>query len=191
MNFKIGKVMNLKKVLKQVEDFINEDIRKSSSLLEDIGDFAVKRIQAETRLGKNLNRSQNTTSARKQPDLSEATKNFRERLAAGKVKITHPWWFKPDRSFFKPTKSNLTATGQMLDSLEGKVTRSKGEVVVVPTGTRDSGLQNDNTIKTNVGVAKELASQGRTFLGLDKLGMQRIRKLILDEVRRMKRKRGF
>jgi hypothetical protein len=184
------KVLNIKQVLKKIEDLLEKDVI-SKELLSDISDFSVQRVQAETRKGNDLTGSSDIASAKKQPDLSQATKNFRRRLLKGTVRETHSWWFDPDPTFAKSDKSNLTATGQLLESLRGRITSSKGEVVVSPTGSRDSKRQNDNSIKTNVALAKDLASRGRTFLGLDKLGIKRIRKMILDEIRRFKKRRGF
>lgn len=184
------RILNLKKVMDRLKSLFDEDLR-NSELLTGISDFAVLRIQAETRKGNDLSRSESITGAVKQPPLSPAYERFRKNLADGKVSPDHPWWFDPDSTFMRPEKSNLTATGQMLDSLKGKVSKADAEIIISPTGARDSNRQNDTAIKTNIALTKDLASRGRTYLGLDKLGVQRIRKMILDEVRRFKRRRGF
>ena len=44
-------------------------------------------------------------------------------------------------SLTRPTKSNLTRTGQMLASMKGRYV-SRGTIVIEPTGSRDDGLTN-------------------------------------------------
>jgi hypothetical protein len=77
----------------------------------------------------------------------------------------------------RPRKSHLTLTGQLLESLDYDIDRSKGEVVVKPTGKRDDG-------KTNVEVTEDLATRGRTYLGLDNKGIDRVRQLVIRELNR-------
>lgn len=178
-------VINLDKVLKEIEDLLNEDIR-NSKLMQEIGDFAKLRIQAETRRGNDLTQGLNV----KQPMLSAFTVKVRSFVAQGKIRPGSKYYFKPDGTFFHPSMSNLTASGQMLESLQSKVLKT-GEVIVEPTGIRDDYGGVDSEIKTNKDLANDLASRGRTFLGLDEKGIKRIKKMILDEVRRFKRRRGF
>lgn len=184
MAFKV-KILNIDKVLNKIEELFDKDVR-NKELMEEIGDFSVTRIQAETRLGNDLTKQTKS----KQPRLADSTIRIRKLVEAGKIKPGNRFYFKPDGTFFQPTKSNLTATGQMLESLDGRVTRV-GEVVVEPTGSRDGSLQVDSEFKTNKALARDLADRGRVFLGLDAKGVKRIKKLILDEVRRFKRRRGF
>lgn len=183
MSFKV-KILNIDSVIKKIESLISEDIL-NNGLLEDIKDFSVLRIQAETRKGNDL------VDGGKQADLSPGYIRIREKVANGDWDVTRYGRFIPDPDFMSPRRSNLTATGQMLDSLDGKITKSDGTIVVTPTGSRDPSLQYDNTFKTNVALAKDLASRGRKFLGLDKTGVIRIKKMVLDEIRRLKKKRGF
>jgi hypothetical protein len=184
MGFKV-KILNMDAVLKKIEDLLDNDVR-NKELMTDIGDFSKLRIQAETRLGKDITGK----SVGKQRDLLPPTIRIRRAVKEGKIKPGNKFYFKPDGTFFQPSKSNLTATGQMLESLDGRVTK-KGEVVVEPTGTRDASLQFDSGFKTNKALAKDLADRGRVFIGMDVKGIKRIKKLILDEVRRFKRRRGF
>lgn len=179
-NFKV-KILNINAVLSKVQKVFTEDIY-DSKLLENIKDFTILRVQAETRKGKSL--PDDST----QKPLTQGTIRIREAVQKGKIKSDSDYYFKPDPTFFKPKKSNLTASGQMLDSLTGKITKSDGTIVVTPSGSRTG---NNTDIKTNVALAKDLASRGRRFLGLDTTGVKRVRKLVLDEIRRFKRKRGL
>jgi hypothetical protein len=183
LKFKV-KILNIDSVLKKIENLVTNDLY-DSSLLQDIQDFSILRIQAETRKGKSL-----PYDANQQP-LANSTVNIRTQISKGKIKPDNPDWFKPDPTFFKPKKSNLTSTGQMLESLKGSITKSDGTIVVKPTGSRDPSLSNSKEFTTNISLAKDLALRGRKFLGLDALSVKRIRKMVLDEIRRLKKKRNL
>lgn len=163
------RVKGLSNVFKSIERIFEKSTQRAE-FLEQIKDFAVLRIQAETRKGKDLSRD-----GAEQPDLSPGYIRMRERFEeTGEVKV--------DRTFFKTDKSNLTLTGQLLESLNGLVKPRARTVEVFVEGRRDDG-------QTNAAVANDLASRGRTFLGLDKKGVTRIRKMVLDEIRRQIRLR--
>ena len=184
MSFKV-KILNIDSVLKQIEELFVKDVLNKQTF-EEIKDFSVLRIQAETRKGNDL------TTGGKQKALSEVTKSFRKDLVGAEINTeTDSWWFDPDPVFFKPSKSNLTATGQMLESLRGRVSNLYGTITISPTGTRNPKRQNNNEIKTNAELAKDLGYRGRKFLGLDDIGIRRIRKMILDKIRRFKKSRNF
>lgn len=188
---------------------IYEDLTTQAEELDKIGKFTRDRIVAETRKGKDL-----TNNGAKQPELSEgyiawrrslgarfkATDRAANAIAEGRdvsrsdlkkiSKITHRTP-TPDSTFFKPAKSNLTLTGQLLNSIEYTVKVSERKIIIEPTGSRDDG-------KTNKQVAEELATRstglaprGRKFLGLDERGFQRIRNLIVEAIRRLALKKGL
>lgn len=179
------KLKNLDKVLKNIQDVFDRDLVRQG-MLEKIRDFAVLRIQAETRKGKDLSRD-----GKEQDPLSDNTISIRRAVASGKRGPDKYGGFIPDKTFFRVTKSNLTSTGQLLDSLEGDVDRENIQITIGPSGSRDASLQYDNKIRTNIELAKDLAKRGRTFLGLDSTGVVRIKKMVLDEIRRIVVNRGF
>lgn len=89
-------------------------------------------IQRRTRLGSGVDQ----TGAPKTPlaDLASSTKLSRQRKkTAGLLS---------DKT--SPNKSNLTETGQMLDSLKGS--SRKGEIIVEPTGDRNKKLSAIHTL---------------------------------------------
>lgn len=184
MSFKV-RVLNLDKVLGKIEDLLMKDAI-NQSLTDDITNFVTTRVVAETRKGRDLSQD-----GKSQPSLKGSTIAIRARNASGKTKTTSPTYFKPDKTFFRIDFSNLTATGQMLESIKGRFVKSTREIIVEPTGNRDPSLQNNSEFKTNKALAKDLASRGRTFLGLDRVGIQRVRKLILEEIIKFKKRRGF
>jgi len=163
------KITGLAQTLKLIRELFAGSAERKE-MLDEILDFVVRRVRAETRKGKDLSRDGET-----QPPLSTKYIAARERMTAnGSVKV--------DKTFFSPKRSNLTLTGQMLDSLSGLVKSKARSVEVFVEGRRDDGL-------TNQAVAKDLKSMGRTFLGLDEKGRGRIRKIVLDEIRRQIRLR--
>jgi hypothetical protein len=167
------RVKNLKSVFNAVQA-IFEDSIKSQGFLDGVKDFAVLRIQAETRKGNDLKEE------RKQPALSPNYIKWRKKLAKG----LSGSGISVDPEFFVAGKSNLTLSGEMLNSLTGSVIKSKNEIEVKVTGRRSDG-------ETNSSVAKDLASRGRFFLGLDEKGIQYIRKQAVDLIRRVIRRKGF
>lgn len=163
------KINNLKTVFEGIKKIFKESIERKDKL-DQIKEFVVKRIQAETRKGFDLSRD-----GAPQPDLSDGYVRMRERFQeTGEIDL--------DRKFFRPEKSNLTLTGQLLSSLNGTVSEKNRTIEVFVEGSRNDGT-------TNSKVAKDLADRGRTFLGLDEKGVTRIRKMVLDEIRKQIRLR--
>jgi len=181
---------------------IYEDLTTQRDELDKIAKFARDRIVAETRKGYDL-----TRNGEKQPELSEPYIAYRRRLSrrfkeTGKqvgaglsveqamrnqaIDSKRGPTPTPDSTFFKPAKSNLTLTGQLLNSIDYKVGHEGKTIIIEPTGVRDDGL-------TNKQVAESLASRKtkRKFLGLDERGFQRIRNLIVEAIRRLALKKGL
>jgi len=180
---------------------IYDDLTTQREELDKIGKFARDRIVAETRKGNDL-----TNNGAKQPELSEAYIAWRRGVVSARkieagvhktgdfakaARISGQNKIQPDSTFFKPAKSNLTLTGQLLESIEYTVKAEDKTIIIEPTGSRDDG-------KTNKEVAEELARRktrlapnGRKFLGLDDRGFQRIRNLIVEAIRRLALKKGL
>lgn len=66
-----------------------------------------------------------------------------------------------------PNKSNITLTGQLLDSID-VIRKKDGEIVIGPTGTRSGSSL------TNKKLAGYLADQGRPFMFVSRLEYQQI-----------------
>lgn len=165
-----ARIKNLKSVFNAVNRTFEKTV-ESSDLLNNIADFAETRVKQQTRIGKQLPAIDDQGGVAKQPPLSSGYIEFRKRVKEGASKI------KPDSQFFRVRKSNLTLTGQLLESVRGRAIKSKRQIVIEPIGKRDDGL-------TNKQVASDLASRGRSFLGLDQTGIRRIRTLVLQVLRR-------
>lgn len=86
--------------------------------------------------------------------------------------------------FFSPSRSNLTLTGQMLDALKSDIDAVAGQATVYV----DSTSRTDSELN-NAEVAKKVAEEGRPFLGLDRVGRDRIRRMAIAHIRRSLKRR--
>lgn len=167
------------------------DALKTTDYMQKLGDFAAKLIKVRTRLGdgvaqagdhKNplLPLSPNYVDERKA--LQSGANSALESQAGSEAKYQK----KYDRAKYKsnlanigglsattsPTKSNLTRTGQLLDSMSAKGA-TKTTVRVGPDGTRDDG-------KSNADIG-EYVSKKRPFNNLSEIESGRVKdKIRLD-----------
>ena len=145
--------------LKDIEKFVN-DIQKTICLsvsrknLTRYGNLAIKRIQARTLKGSGVQQTgQLFGRAKKLKPLSASYKKQRRRNSS---KLS---------SHATPNKSNLTFTGQMLESLKlTKINTRNGSFKIEPKGKR------------NKDVAGFVDEGGRSFLGLTTGDVTAIRK---------------
>jgi hypothetical protein len=152
-------------------------------MFEQIADFMVKRIQAITRTGYSI-------ADKSKVKLKQLSKSYVE-MRKGKVrfrksKAGHTYATATrdekldnvDPNFFRPTKSNLTFTGQMLDDVRYDVYPDQSKIVI----SVDDSNRFDEKL-TNKQVAKHVAANGRPFLGLDQAGLARVSKIIKATIR--------
>ncbi len=172
-----------------------EEIRRSSNM-QKIGEAAKDIIKKRTRLGygveatgeervalKPLSREGDPSYVdyRKNLGATKKAKFKASQLKAGEnVKLS-----KKDKKrassnssvrlsdATSPTKSNLTLTGQMLDSLTARA--SEGSVSIKASGSRNDG-------KTNEDVAGYAEDGGRRFLDLAKGDLNQLRVLLSNIV---------
>lgn len=168
------RLKNMDPIIKAIRELYS-DIAHQESSLDGIGKFVRDRIVAETRKGNDL-----TKGGIKQPPLSEGYIQKRYKLKSG-----------VDKTFFRPSLSNLTLSGQLLDSIEYKITVSQSKIVISPTGVRDDGMRNEALAQELADRSTRLAPRGRHFLGLDDRGYKRIRAKIIEAIRRMAEKKGL
>lgn len=165
------------KVLKRIEKILGDDLSKT--VVPKVADMSLTRIQAETRKGNSL------VTESKMKAFQERTKYIRRALSK---KPVEDGGFRPG-AFFRWNKSNLSQTGQLLDSLKADIKKNK--ITIEPTGSRDPNLNGRDEFSTNKELARDLAERGFVFLGLDGRGVKRIKQMIIDEIRRLRIKAGF
>lgn len=139
----------LDKIIKRLNSSVADVIDKKS--MTAVGKFAVTLIVKRTRLGYGVNDSLGQRSKLRplSPGYIKQRKNF------------------PDlNQLTRPSKSNLTRTGQMLESMTSTV-KSKGSVVIAPTGIRDDG-------QSNMDIARYNAERGRIFNNVSELEFKQL-----------------
>jgi hypothetical protein len=174
------RVENLDKTFDSLEVVFDSQAGRKD-FLDEIGKFLSDRIVRETRSGKDL------VNSRRQPGLSPGYVGYRHRLANGTAtnrSRSGPSVVRPDGRFFRPSFSNLTLTGQLLRSVGFRSRPRLKQIEIFVSGSRNDG-------KTNSQVLRSLARRGREFLGVDDKGILRVRRMIIDKIRREFRKKGF
>lgn len=121
---------------KNIEKTFDKVVR-SQQMKNEIGQFTVGRIQAEARRARPLNKQ------RAFPNLKDSTVNIRESRA--NFNTTHPT--------FKPSRSNLTFTGQLIDAIvyglldKGRIQIEVADTFRDPVITASGDLEGGNTNK--------------------------------------------
>lgn len=106
---------------------ITKTVREAADkvAMTKLADFATTLIVKRTRLGYGV-------------DRQFGNKDRLEKLSDKYIKVRKK---SKLNALTRPTKSNLTRTGQMLASMKGKF-KGRGLIVIEPTGSRDDGLTN-------------------------------------------------
>lgn len=161
----------------------------NDSLYVEIVEFSVERIKQRARLGK---RMVDNAGEEDLPELSENYRKYKRDITPG-ARGTDPTFFRPSNS-----RSNLTLTGQLLDSLKGKILKrgpDVGKIELEFSGARKSRRDGETeTKKTNQAVYKDLLDRNPKYdvLALNKKAIERIQNLCLtrlrQELRRLKLK---
>jgi hypothetical protein len=157
-----------------------EKVIRNKELLNDIGETIITDIKFQTRRGNSI------------PGKS-------------KLKPLTSKWIEKRRSIdeaqntgqaFSPRRSNLTASGQLLESLKHKIVGA-GKVIVDATGsripyfytTKRKGIQQRKKKHepTNEELAEYVAEQGRPFLGIRDAIRDRIKRQVVAFIRRSSR----
>ena len=151
-----------------------EKVARNNAMRKDIGDFVTGRIQLQARRGKPLN----DTGAF--PPLKDSTKAIRESLASKNP--THPT--------FNVNRSNLTFSGQLIDSIVYEL--GKTVITIFVENTRRFpiiGQDKESNNKRNKEVDRELRKRGfflYTAKGIDSEPkvIKRINNIVKKFVRR-------
>lgn len=139
----------LNKIIKKLEKQLDVSIAKKE--MQALGEFTLSIIVKRTRLGYGV--KTNLGAKKRLLPLSDRYKKFRRT-------------FTNLSDTTAPSKSNLTLTGQMLESMSVERVEP-GSLVIRPTG---SGRGRPSNIK----IAQYQAEQGRIFNNLSKLEYQQV-----------------
>ena len=163
------KIKNIDGVVNNIKE-VFEETKKSRFMQLKIGQFVVARNKQFARGGKSLANNKNPV---KLPDLKESSKRIRRQIAKEFPGLV-------DGKHFKPDVSNVTLTGQLLESLTFKV--ENNDIVVFFKGNRKKISSDD--LATNDAVYDNLVKLGFGFVGLDEKGQKRVKRIVIDELRR-------
>lgn len=144
-------------------------------LLEPVADIAIKDIQRNTKATRGFNKSGDRD---KLPGISEEWIERRKKLSGTNATT----------GVYSPRRSNLSFTGQLLDSLKAKFRGRK--ITIEPTGTRTpyKNLKGGQSSPVeNKIVAKGLQDMGFIFLGVDEKTTKKIKTEITRFIRRLLR----
>lgn len=188
-------VRGLNEFLKNLKDAVSHF---DNAFFLELGEYASKRIVMMARSGKRMANGEATRLKPLSPEYIE----FREKFMTGektgakrtqkkakkatKAKVVDPAFFKPDRS-------NLTFTGQYLESIRvTKIDRASRTLTIEPDDTpRKKGprfIKSSGEV-TNKEIAEYQAKQGRNIFGMDKQGVQVMKTKVLNEIRKQLRKK--
>jgi hypothetical protein len=140
----------------------------SKEVMQEVGNEAVRLIGQQAKLGKDYK------SGNKFKSLSSSYIQKRQKNASDLHKRT------------RPRKSNVTATGQMIDSLKVSKVMEKSVDVSCSGSRYESAF--DNGKLSNAEVAYYVEKAGRHFLGLSDKSKEKIRKFYSRIVRTILRR---
>jgi hypothetical protein len=144
--------VQLKGIMKRFSDGIRSAV--DAYVMKKVGQFSLNLVVKRTRLGYGVDQDGGNKSKLKflSPRYIESRKQFK------KLGLLSPTT--------TPKKSNLTRTGQMIDSLKFRII-NRTTIQISPTGTRDDGEKNTDVAKWN-------ADKGRVFLNISALEFKQI-----------------
>ena len=152
--------VNVGNIEKKIQDQIQKSV--SASLDKQLAQETAEQVKKRTQLGFGVDENG------KQVKLSPLSESYRAQRRGevafytdefGRVRKYTPENPPPLSSKTTPAKSNLTKTGQMLESLTGEV--KNNQILINVKGRRQDGSG-----LTNEEVAEFVESQGRRFLDL-------------------------
>lgn len=150
----------------------------SPDFLRELGDKVTTTIYKRTKSGKGADNG-------KQTSLAPLSKRYVERRQ-GIVRFSTKegrfveFRVKPPKlgKFGAVGRSNLTLTGQLLDSIDYKITKN-GVTIFIPASRRkDSEL-------TNAELAKFVSEQGRSFFELSTDEVGSIQRMVINKLRQL------
>ena len=139
-------------------------------------------VYKRTKAGKGVNGEQNTKLKGLSPEYVDWRKTVAKRKRVGQRS------FQAGK-FFKPAKSNLTFTGQLLESMIIDAGRYNFGVII--PNTKRKRLGKEKKIKTNSEVAGYVEANGREFFALSKGEVRIILKEYEKIIRQIIRKEGL
>lgn len=168
----INNQANIKVLFDKIRSITKESVQPQH--LKPIGDETADIIRRRARLGYGASEMGGSRFSFKR--LSPRYIKFRKSTGAA---------FLSALTYSAP-KSNLTFTGQMLDSLTARV--ENGKVYISPTGQRNDPFSRG---KSNADIARYVAKGGRPFLFLTKPELSQVVRFYRTTFGDLARRKGF
>ena len=158
-------------------------VMRNQQMLEGIAETVVKDIQFQTRRGQSI------PAESKFSPLTRKWINMRKKIEAA----------EGAGQAFSPERSNLTMSGQLLESIKG-IIKGPGKILFTATGERDPYFYKTNSgisqrKKKNEPTNEELAEfvrlQGRPFMGVRPEIVTRIKRDVMAFIRRSSKVLGL
>jgi hypothetical protein len=177
--------VNRGSILRKIQEKLKEveGATQSDLLLGEIGARLLKDTQARARTGKGFTAETVKVFGSPRvslPGLADSTIDSRRTLATT----------NQTPAFYREKKSNLTLTGQLLDSL--KLFIRRGSLIIRPDGARRPYRTKKGAGKgqpTNDKLAEFLEDKGFYFLGVDDKSLNQIKTISIRFIRRLLTKR--
>jgi hypothetical protein len=179
--FKINKKILESTIAKKIAEV--KGALQGRKLLDDVGEQIIKDIKRNTRTGKGFSTSQlngiKNNKRESLPSLEKSTIKARKYYAK----------FNPTTQVYKSGRSNLSFSGQLIDSIAYDV--KKGRVVVSASGKKRRAYR---TLKgkvkntpSNDEIIGYLEKKGFYFLGIDDKTIDKIKTIAKRQIRRLLR----
>lgn len=149
----------------------------STEIMRQVGEFSVERIYSNTKRGRHPNDQGELV---KNKELSPKYIEYRKKYS----KIA-----AQTGDFFSPKRSNLTLTGQLLDSIDMRFIGRRLIEIFIPNTRRKPPVsiserpRKPKPQKTNKEVAISLFLNGRPFMRMDRVGLRTIRNMFQRDLR--------
>jgi len=162
-------------VEKQIQEILERRVNRfvkagqSKELLDKVGKEAVSQVVKRTRLGQGV-RPPGGGAASKLLPLKDITKKYRSRYSNNLSPFT------------RDSRSNLTATGQLLDSITYRILNgTKSKIIqLFFKDNRTYELNGGRARVRNDKLAGHVQKQGRSFFYLAQFEIKKIRSIIFD-----------
>jgi hypothetical protein len=199
-------IKNLDKVLNAVREALGEF---TAAQYKEIGEYAKTRIVETARAGSTMKSGQtkeklkplskNYIKYRKSIDVRGMSKRedkrydrhikkresgkgsaFNESKDSRRLAKLRGKNIQTDSQFFSPARSNLTLTGQFLNSFTVATNKLKRLMTIYPSGYREGKGKR----LSNKTLGRYLSEQGRSIFGIDLTGRKVIKQKVLEHIRR-------
>lgn len=160
-------------ITKRVNNFVEKGL--DDKLLNKVGSNTVKQIVKRTRLGKGVKKPGGGAAFKLLP-LRNSTIDYRDNYSVNLSQFT------------RPNRSNLTATGQLLDSITHKIISKKNNLKIIQIYFKENRTFELNNNKPRIShkkINENVEKQGRPFFYLAGFELNQIKSTIINAINKI------